>query len=72
MEFQVHNLLLPAPQGSFDVVLCRNVLMYFDPPLAREVLARLAASLRPGGWLALAPAELGLAAGLGLARSRRR
>lgn len=66
VEFQVHNLLRPAPQGSFDVVLCRNVLMYFDPPLAREVLARLAASLRPGGWLVLAPAELGLATGLPL------
>lgn len=66
VELRVHNLLDPAPQGPFDVVLCRNVLMYFDPPLAREVLARLAASLRPGGWLALAPAELGLATGLPL------
>jgi chemotaxis protein methyltransferase CheR len=66
VEFRVHNLLLPAPPGPFDVVLCRNVLIYFDPALAREVLARVAASLRPGGWLALAPAELGLAAGLPL------
>jgi chemotaxis protein methyltransferase CheR len=66
VEFRVHNLLHPAPPGPFDAVLCRNVLIYFEPELAREVLARIAASLRPGGWLALAPAEMALAAGLPL------
>jgi chemotaxis protein methyltransferase CheR len=66
IEFRVHNLLQPAPKGPFDVVLCRNVLIYFDPEVGRDVLARLAASLRPGGWLVVAPAELGLAAGLPL------
>jgi chemotaxis protein methyltransferase CheR len=66
VELRVHNLLDPAPAGPFDVVLCRNVLIYFEPSLARDVLARIAASLRPGGWLAVAPAELGLAAGLPL------
>lgn len=66
VEFRLHNLLHPAPRGPFDVVLCRNVLIYLDPEIGRDVLARLAASLRPGGWLAVAPAELGLAAGLPL------
>ena len=67
VEFRVHNLLGPAPSGGpFDVVLCRNVLMYFDPAIAREILGRLAAALRPGGWLAVSPAELALADGLPL------
>jgi chemotaxis protein methyltransferase CheR len=66
VEFRLHNLLERAPMGPFDVVLCRNVLIYFDPEVGRDVLARLAASLRPGGWLAVAPAELGLTAGLPL------
>jgi chemotaxis protein methyltransferase CheR len=66
VELRIHNLLHPAPAGPFDVVLCRNVLIYFEPSLARDVLARIVATLRPGGWLALAPAELGLAAGLPL------
>jgi chemotaxis protein methyltransferase CheR len=66
VELRAHNLLHPAPAGPFDVVLCRNVLIYFEPTAARDVLVRIAASLRPGGWLALAPAELGLAAGLPL------
>lgn len=37
----------------FDVILCRNVLMYFEPRTVAEVAERLAASLNPGGWLLL-------------------
>jgi chemotaxis protein methyltransferase CheR len=43
--------------AAFDVVLCRNVLMYFTPDAARAVVARLAASLVPGGFLFLGHAE---------------
>jgi chemotaxis protein methyltransferase CheR len=66
VELRVHNLLDAPPPGPFDVVLCRNVLIYFEAAHAREVLARVAATLRPGGWLAVAPAELPLAHGLPL------
>jgi chemotaxis protein methyltransferase CheR len=46
-----------AAAGSFDVVFCRNVLMYFDVDTARAVVARLAHALVPGGALFLGHAE---------------
>jgi chemotaxis protein methyltransferase CheR len=62
VEFRSHNLVAdPAPAGPFDLVLCRNVLIYFDPPTAGVVLRRLAGALRPGGALVLGPVELPLA-----------
>ncbi|HYG68932.1 MAG TPA: protein-glutamate O-methyltransferase CheR [Anaeromyxobacteraceae bacterium] len=68
IEFRRHNLVAEtAPEGGpFDVVVCRNVLIYFEPPTAAAVLYRLAGALRPGGWLLLGPVELPLAAGIGL------
>jgi chemotaxis protein methyltransferase CheR len=63
---QRHNLLHPPPPGPFDAVLCRNAVIYFDPEVARAVLARLAGALAPGGVLLLGPVELPLATGLGL------
>ncbi|KNY20197.1 protein-glutamate O-methyltransferase CheR [Methylobacterium sp. ARG-1] len=43
--------------GQFDVIYCRNVLIYFDAPTKSDVLARLAAQLAPGGALLLGAAE---------------
>jgi len=45
------------PAGPFDVVLCRNVLLYFDPRARRRVLGHLHARLGEGGWLLLGHAE---------------
>lgn len=42
---------------TFDVVLCRNVTMYFTPEVTRAVIRRVARSLRPGGFLFLGHAE---------------
>lgn len=47
----------PLPVGRFDVVLCRNVLLYLSPTLRRQVLDRLAGVLRPGGLLVLGAGE---------------
>ena len=67
VELRRHNLVTdPAPPGPFDVVLCRNVLIYFDPRTAGAVLRRLAGALRPGGVLVLGPVELPLASGIDL------
>ncbi len=59
----------PPPPGAFDLVLCRNVTIYFEPPAQRAVYVKLAAALRPGGVLMLgtceqllAPGQFGLAA----------
>ncbi len=66
VTFARHNLVAdPAPQGGpFDMVLCRNVLIYFDPTAAVSVMYRLANAVRPGGVLVLGPVELPLAAAL--------
>lgn len=54
LRFERASLLeLPASLGEFDVILCRNVLIYMDDMARRQVLAGLAARLRPGGILAL-------------------
>jgi chemotaxis protein methyltransferase CheR len=43
--------------GAFDVVFCRNVTMYFPLDVTRKVIARIARSLSPGGYLFLGHAE---------------
>jgi chemotaxis protein methyltransferase CheR len=45
------------PAGQFDVVLCRNVLLYLSAPLKERVFAMLAGALRPGGTLFLGAGE---------------
>jgi chemotaxis protein methyltransferase CheR len=42
---------------SFDVIFCRNVIMYFTPAVMSQVVARFARSLVPGGYLFLGSAE---------------
>jgi chemotaxis protein methyltransferase CheR len=68
--FRRHNLVAEGPpaEGPFDAVVCRNVLIYFEPPTAVAVLDRLVEALKPGGWLLLGPVELPIAAALGLER----
>lgn len=58
IAFRRLNLVAdPLPVGRFDVILCRNVLLYFTVPLRRRVLDRLASVLRPGGLLVLGAGE---------------
>lgn len=47
----------PMPVGKFDIVLCRNVLMYLSPAMRGAVLDRIATVLRPGGLLVLGAGE---------------
>ena len=58
IAFEQHNLLKGAPGGStFDIVLCRNVLIYFDRPSLDSAFATFQEAVRPGGLLVLGPAE---------------
>jgi chemotaxis protein methyltransferase CheR len=69
VEFRRHNLVRETPPGNgFDLVLCRNVLIYFNPPTAALVVEKLAISLARGGVLVLGPVEAPLAAGRDLER----
>jgi chemotaxis protein methyltransferase CheR len=65
VEFRRHNLATDPPPWTFDVVFCRNVLIYFEPAAATQAMHRLLAAVRPGGLLVLGPIELPLAASLG-------
>ena len=57
-EFRQDNLLDPASSGeSYDVVFCRNVLIYFDPPTKSRVLETIASRTARGGVLYLGGAE---------------
>jgi chemotaxis methyl-accepting protein methylase len=47
----------PPPPGAFNLVLCRNVTIYFEPAAQRTVYVKLAAALGPGGILMLGTSE---------------
>jgi len=54
-----------AKLGAFDVIFCRNVLMYMDQPGRHKALVNLYQALKSGGWLFLGKSESALgAAGL--------
>jgi chemotaxis protein methyltransferase CheR len=58
VRFQVHNLLEPPPHpGGFDIVLCRNVLLYLSPEKKSLAFERLASSMAEDGWLMLGAGE---------------
>ncbi len=58
VEFRVFNLLDDfTPLGGFDLILCRNLLIYFDVPAKSALLDRLAAALAPDGALCLGASE---------------
>jgi chemotaxis protein methyltransferase CheR len=58
VQFQKFDLLdSPAALGGFDVILCRNVLIYFDEPARQRVCRGLYGVLQDGGWLMLGSAE---------------
>jgi two-component system CheB/CheR fusion protein len=55
--FGQHDLAMRAPFPRIDLVMCRNVLIYFTPELQKRALQLFAFSLRDGGLLALGKAE---------------
>ena len=58
VRFRRHNLLDPLPsEWSFDLILCRNVMIYFHPDAIRQTFQHLTAALRPGGALLLGPSD---------------
>jgi chemotaxis protein methyltransferase CheR len=61
VELELRNLADEDPDlwrpDTYDVVFCRNVIMYFTPETARAVVARIGRALAPGGYLFLGHAE---------------
>jgi chemotaxis protein methyltransferase CheR len=57
IRFKAHNLCEPPPAGRFDLILCRNVLLYFSGEMRRLVLGRIASAIAPDGVLMLGAGE---------------
>ncbi|AOW25100.1 chemotaxis protein CheR [Sphingomonas melonis TY] len=56
--FRQHNLVADRPPaGAFDVILCRNVLLYLSPETKQAVFRTFADALRPDGLLVLGAGE---------------
>ncbi|MFA6960700.1 MAG: CheR family methyltransferase [Opitutaceae bacterium] len=63
VEFHQGNILdenLRPGAGSFDIVFCRNLLIYFDRATQDRAVAMLMRLLAPKGWLFVGPSETGL------------
>jgi chemotaxis methyl-accepting protein methylase len=59
VEVRRHNLTTDMPPGVFDVVFCRNVVIYLQDDEVDALLSRLAGHLAPGGLLFLASSDAG-------------
>jgi chemotaxis protein methyltransferase CheR len=58
IRFRELNLLSPWPmRGHFDVIFCRNVVIYFAPATQAALWPRLAAATGPEGWLFVGHSE---------------
>lgn len=58
VDFRVDNLLeCTVPSGEYDLILCRNVLLYFSSIMRPRVFAQLARYAAPGGFLLLGAGE---------------
>jgi len=58
VSFREQNLLSSYDSlGKFDIIFCRNVLIYFSPERKSDILNRMAKSLNPKGYLFLGASE---------------
>jgi chemotaxis protein methyltransferase CheR len=58
VDFRRVNLVEPLPRlGAFELICCRNVLIYFDEAIRKRVCEQLHSLLVQGGWLVLGAAE---------------
>ena len=57
VTFEARNLANAIPVDGFDVILCRNVLMYLESDVITRVTSYLMSALREGGWLFTSPSD---------------
>ena len=55
--FSVHNLVSDGAFNEFQMITCRNVLIYFDQETKQRVLSNVVQRLKPGGWLMVGHSE---------------
>jgi chemotaxis protein methyltransferase CheR len=57
IEFRAQNLLLDDFEGNFDLIVCRNVVIYFTEEAKRELYLKFMKALNPGGYLMVGGTE---------------
>jgi chemotaxis protein methyltransferase CheR len=63
VTFQIHNLVENAfplqlnGTSIFDLIICRNVMIYFGPELMRRIVGQFHGCLSPDAWLLVGPSE---------------
>jgi chemotaxis protein methyltransferase CheR len=57
VTFAKFNLLSDTPSDLFDIIFCRNVMIYFDTPTRQKVVDNLSQALKPGGYFFVGLAE---------------
>ncbi len=57
VSFKHHDVISGIPKRGMDLVLCRNLLIYFEKELQEKVLHNLHTALNPGGFLILGKTE---------------
>jgi two-component system CheB/CheR fusion protein len=55
--FAPHDLIKDPPFTKLDILTCRNMLIYMEPPLQKKIMALFNYSLKPGGIMILGTAE---------------
>lgn len=57
VRFEQGNLLLDPFKKDYDLIICRNVMIYFTEPAKRDLYMKFSESLRPGGYLFVGSTE---------------
>ncbi len=57
VEFRARNLLVDDNEGNFDLIVCRNVVIYFTEEAKRELYLKFMKALNPGGYLMVGGTE---------------
>ncbi len=57
VRFEKFNLLSGTPPDKFDIIFCRNVMIYFDTPTRQKVVDNLCCALKPGGYFFIGMSE---------------
>lgn len=58
VRFSKHNLLTDGYNSGFDLILCRNVFIYFTSEIQSRLIKQFVAALKPGGYFVVGSAEL--------------
>jgi len=53
VTFRQHNLIHDPMYGKFDIIFCRNVMIYFDDALKMQILEMFSSKLKPGGFFVI-------------------